>query len=155
MTTVALRSAPHARLAARAGGPGADGAAAAGAAAPGARARAGAGRRAGAAVARVLTRVHLADAAQQRRAGARIAVELGLLGALRLGRPAAPPSAARPQPHTGISGGQMQPWLRARMKRFTMRSSSEWNEITASRPPGASRAKAAVQRRAPGCPARR
>jgi hypothetical protein len=36
----------------------------------------------------------------------------------------------------------MQPWLRARMNDLTRRSSSEWKEITASRPPGASSSKA-------------
>ena len=34
-------------------------------------------------------------------------------------------SASRPQPQTGISGGQMQPRARSVRKRFTRRSSSE------------------------------
>ena len=45
----------------------------------------------------------------------------------------------RPQTHTGNSGGQMQPLAAAAMAFFTIRSSSEWKVITASRPPGFSR----------------
>lgn len=40
--------------------------------------------------------------------------------------------------HTGCRGGQMQSLLSWRINCFTMRSSNEWKEITASRPPGAS-----------------
>ena len=43
-------------------------------------------------------------------------------------------SGVRPQPHTGMSGGQMQPRARSARKRLTRRSSSEWKEIAASRP---------------------
>ena len=48
----------------------------------------------------------------------------------------------RPQPQTGRSGGQMQPRVRSARKRLTRRSSSEWNEIAASRPPTRSRSHA-------------
>ena len=47
-------------------------------------------------------------------------------------------SGVRPHAQTGRSGGQMQPWARSARKRLTRRSSSEWNEIAASRPPGRS-----------------
>ena len=47
-------------------------------------------------------------------------------------------SGSRPQPQTGRSGGQMQPAAASRRKCLTMRSSSEWNEMTAMRPPGRS-----------------
>ena len=49
----------------------------------------------------------------------------------------------RPHTHTGKSGGQMQPLANSARAFFTMRSSSEWKEITASRPPGLSRGTAA------------
>ena len=48
-----------------------------------------------------------------------------------------------PQMQTGKSGGQVQPFACSATKRLTMRSSSEWNEITASRPPGRSISSAA------------
>ena len=44
-------------------------------------------------------------------------------------------SASRPQPQTGISGGQIQPRARSVPKRFTRRSSSEWKEMPATTPP--------------------
>ncbi len=47
-------------------------------------------------------------------------------------------SGSRPQTHTGKSGGQTQPRARSARKRFTRRSSSEWKEIAASRPPSRS-----------------
>ena len=47
-------------------------------------------------------------------------------------------SGVRPHAQTGRSGGQMQPRARSARKRLTRRSSSEWNEIAASRPPGRS-----------------
>ena len=43
-----------------------------------------------------------------------------------------------PQAQTGKSGGQVQPCSSSRRKRLTIRSSSEWNEITARRPCGRS-----------------
>ena len=54
-------------------------------------------------------------------------------------------SASGSCPHTqiGSSGGQMHPRARSARKRFTRRSSSEWNEIAASRPPGRSSCQAA------------
>src|SRR5436190_10654985 len=52
-------------------------------------------------------------------------------------------SGSRPQIQTGKSGGHSQPRSRSRMKRFTIRSSSEWKAITAMRPPGRSIANAA------------
>ena len=51
----------------------------------------------------------------------------------RRGR-AARPRGSWPQAQTGSSGGQMQPRARSARKRFTRRSSSEWNEIPAKRP---------------------
>ena len=51
-------------------------------------------------------------------------------------------SGVLPHTHTGKSGGQSHPRSRSRMKRLTIRSSSEWKLITASRPPGRSIAKA-------------
>ena len=48
-----------------------------------------------------------------------------------------------PQTQTGKSGGHVQPCSCARRNRLTIRSSSEWNEITASRPPGRSISSAA------------
>ena len=51
-------------------------------------------------------------------------------------------SGTRPHAHTGKSGGQMHPRARSARKRFTRRSSREWNEIAASRPPGRSSAQA-------------
>ena len=47
-------------------------------------------------------------------------------------------SGVRPQPQTGRSGGQMQPWARSARKRLTRRSSSEWKAMAASRPCSAS-----------------
>ena len=47
-------------------------------------------------------------------------------------------SGSRPQRQTGNSGGQTQPRARSARNRLTRRSSSEWNEIAASRPPVAS-----------------
>src|SRR5216684_28060 len=47
-------------------------------------------------------------------------------------------SGVLPHTQTGKSGGQSQPRSRSRMKRLTIRSSSEWQLITASRPPGRS-----------------
>ena len=47
-------------------------------------------------------------------------------------------SGSRPQTQIGKSGGQVQPFASSRRKFFTIRSSSEWKEITASRPPGRS-----------------
>ena len=47
---------------------------------------------------------------------------------------------------TGRSGGQMQPRARSARKRLTRRSSSEWNEIAASRPPSGSRSPGLGQR---------
>ena len=44
-----------------------------------------------------------------------------------------------PQTHTGKFGGQVQPVANSCMFFLMMRSSSEWKEITASRPPGFSR----------------
>src|SRR5439155_7920960 len=44
-------------------------------------------------------------------------------------------SALRPQAQTGRSGGHTQPLARPARKRFTRRSSREWNEIPANRPP--------------------
>ena len=41
-----------------------------------------------------------------------------------------------PHTHTGNSGGQVQPVASSCMVFLMMRSSSEWKEITASRPPG-------------------
>src|SRR3954452_6912030 len=52
-------------------------------------------------------------------------------------------SGSCPHTHTGKSGGHVQPRSLSRMKCLTMRSSSEWNEITASRPPGRSSSSAA------------
>ena len=45
-------------------------------------------------------------------------------------------SGVLPHTHTGKSGGHSQPRSRSRMKRLTIRSSSEWKLITASLPPG-------------------
>ena len=47
-------------------------------------------------------------------------------------------SGSLPHTHTGKSGGQVQPFARSWRNRLTIRSSSEWNEITARRPPGRS-----------------
>ena len=55
-------------------------------------------------------------------------------------------SGVRPQTQTGSSGGQTQPFARSARKRLTRRSSSEWNEIAASRPPGRSSSQASGQR---------
>ena len=55
-------------------------------------------------------------------------------------------SGVRPHPHTGRSGGQMQPCARAAMKRLTRRSSSEWKEIPASTPPSRNSSHAQRQR---------
>ena len=44
-------------------------------------------------------------------------------------------SGVLPQTQTGRSGGQMQPRARSARKRLTRRSSSEWKEIAATRPP--------------------
>ena len=44
-----------------------------------------------------------------------------------------------PHTQTGKSGGQVHPLAKAARAFFTIRSSSEWKEITASRPPGFSR----------------
>ena len=41
-----------------------------------------------------------------------------------------------PQTQTGNSGGQVQPFAAACIAVLTMRSSSEWNVMTANRPPG-------------------
>src|SRR5207302_547279 len=49
------------------------------------------------------------------------------------------PSGSPRQTQTGSAGGQTQPWARAARKRFTRRSSSEWNEIAASAPSTRSR----------------
>ena len=46
-------------------------------------------------------------------------------------------SGVFPHTHTGKDGGQSQPFAAAASSVLTMRSSSEWKEITASRPPGA------------------
>jgi len=48
-----------------------------------------------------------------------------------------------PQAQTGKSGGHVQPCSSSRRNRFTIRSSSEWNEMTASRPCGRSISSAA------------
>ena len=48
-----------------------------------------------------------------------------------------------PHTQTGKSGGQVHPFANSARPFFTIRSSSEWNEITASRPPGLSRGTAA------------
>ena len=42
----------------------------------------------------------------------------------------------KPQVHTGASRGQVQPFSRAAMPDFTIRSSSEWKLMTQSLPPG-------------------
>ena len=55
-------------------------------------------------------------------------------------------SGSRPQTQTGRSGGQMQPRARSARKRFTRRSSSEWNEIPAKRPFGRRMSQASGQR---------
>ena len=47
-------------------------------------------------------------------------------------------SGSRPQTQTGSSGGQTQPRARSARKRLTRRSSSEWKEIAARRPPSGS-----------------
>ena len=44
-----------------------------------------------------------------------------------------------PQVQIGWRGGQMQSCASRRKARLTMRSSSEWKEMMATRPPGASR----------------
>ena len=44
-----------------------------------------------------------------------------------------------PHTHTGNEGGQSQPLAAAASSLFTMRSSKEWKEMTASRPPAFSR----------------
>ena len=44
-----------------------------------------------------------------------------------------------PQTQTGNSGGQVQPLAACAIAFLTMRSSSEWKVMTASRPPGFSR----------------
>ena len=78
-----------------------------------------------------------------------------LPGAWRCGPGGSPPALPRPEtmgflltsftwgffPHTqtGKSGGQVHPLAKAARAFFTIRSSSEWKEITASRPPGFSR----------------
>src|SRR3954452_16428671 len=49
-------------------------------------------------------------------------------------RPIRSASGSWPQTHTGRSGGQMHPRARSARKRFTRRSSREWNEIPAKRP---------------------
>ena len=64
-------------------------------------------------------------------------------------------SGVRPQTQTGKSGGQMHPCARSARKRFTRRSSSEWKEIAASRPPGAQQIPSGGQRRARASRARR
>ena len=46
-------------------------------------------------------------------------------------------SGSWPQTQIGKSGGQMHPRARSARNRLTRRSSSEWNEIAANRPPGA------------------
>ena len=46
------------------------------------------------------------------------------------------------QSQNGISGGQMQSAVSRLMNCLTDRSSNEWNEMTASRPPGRSRSRA-------------
>jgi hypothetical protein len=48
-----------------------------------------------------------------------------------------------PHTHTGKSGGHVQPRAAPRMKRLTIRSSSEWKLMTTIRPPGVSRSSAA------------
>ena len=60
-------------------------------------------------------------------------------------RDAAPPRACA-RSADRKSGGQMQPRARSAKKRFTRRSSSEWNEIAANRPPSRSRSHARGQR---------
>ena len=47
-------------------------------------------------------------------------------------------SAASPHTHSGRSGGHTQPPAPRANRRLTIRSSSEWYEMTAHRPPGAS-----------------
>jgi hypothetical protein len=54
-------------------------------------------------------------------------------------------SGVRPQAQTGRSGGQMHPRVRSARKRLTRRSSREWNEMAARRPPGQSRSQARGQ----------
>ena len=41
-----------------------------------------------------------------------------------------------PQTQTGKFGGQVQPFAASAIAFFTIRSSREWNVMTASRPPG-------------------
>src|SRR5262249_20107371 len=52
-------------------------------------------------------------------------------------------TGSRPQTQTGKSGGQVQPRSWSRTNCLTIRSSSEWKLITASRPPGFSSSTAA------------
>ncbi len=63
-------------------------------------------------------------------------------------------SGVRPHTHTGKSGGQMQPRAKSASPLLTMRSSSEWKVMTASRPPCSAGAPPAGAS-APRCPARR
>ena len=74
--------------------------------------------------------------------GARVVGDLALGG--RTARPViSSASGSRPQTQIGKSGGQTQPRARSARNRLTRRSSSEWKEIAASRPPGRSSSQAA------------
>src|SRR5579864_800694 len=77
--------------------------------------------------------------ADEDRGFAATSAALGLTGRRSIARS----SGSFPQTHTGKSGGHVQPRSFSRRNCLTMRSSSEWNEITASRPPGRSIASAA------------
>ena len=77
---------------------------------------------------------------RRRRAGSRRPrPALGRIGRRSIARS----SGSWPHTQTGKSGGHVQPRSLSRRNCLTMRSSSEWNEMTASRPPGRSISSAA------------
>ena len=93
-----------------------------------------------------------ADYAARRRAVRSSALRARGLRAISsaVGRRGCGPTGARrgerPHTQTGASGGQMQPRRSCWMKRLTMRSSSEWYEMTARRPSARERVDRTCQR---------
>ena len=97
---------------------------------------------------RALSPAQAFERAQPGAAGARIGGGLGRAGAQRRARSAGGTAArtrgSRPR-GSWRDGAGARPAASA-MKRLTMRSSSEWNATTTSRPPGASSCAGLVQR---------